>query len=276
MRAVMPSLESINNLKSKEKEICELYASGESSNKIAAKLQLSKSSVKKTLKNHGVIIRDASFSHQIYGVNENIFENIDSHEKAYWVGFLTADGTITGGRLKLALAVKDIKHLYAFKKFMGSTHPILTYKQLQGKTSAVKNKEKDYYYAIIGFSNKKLIQDLSKYSITKRKSFTVKFGQNIPHKYMCSYMAGLVDGDGFITVSNDNIHFGFVSHEKFAQDFQNYLMKVCDLQENKLADHENVKSVRYGGKQVKRILEFLYSDTPVFLERKKSKLDFFQ
>jgi len=272
----MPSLMSINNLKSKEKEICELYASGESSNKIAAKLQLSKSSVKKTLKNYGVVIRNASFSHQIYEVNGNIFENIDSHEKAYWIGFLTADGTITGGRLKLALAIKDIKHLQAFKKFMESTHPILTYKQLQGKTSVVKNKEKDYYYAIIGFSNKKLIQDLSKYSVTKRKSFTVKFGQNIPNKYMCSYMAGLVDGDGFITISNNNIHFGFVSHEKFAQDFQNYLMKVCDLQENKLADHENVRCVRYAGKQVKRILKFLYSDTPIFLERKKSKLNFFQ
>lgn len=272
----MPSLESINNLKSKEKEICDLYAAGESSNKIATKLQLSKSSIKKILKKHDITIRDASVSHQIYNVDENIFENIDSHEKAYWVGFLTADGTITGGRLKLALSTKDIEHLKAFKKFMRSTHPILIYKQLQGKTSAVKNKDKDYYYAIIGFSNTKLIQDLSKYSITKRKSFTVKFGQNVPSKYMCSYMAGLVDGDGFITISNDTIHFGFVAHEKFARDFQNYLMKMCCLQENKLANHENVKCVRYTGKQVKKILKFLYSDTPIFLERKKNKLDFFQ
>lgn len=272
----MPSLESRNNLKSKEQEICNLYANGESSNKIAEKLNLSKSSVKKILKKHDISIRDTSISHQIYKVDENTFENIDSHEKAYWVGFLTADGTITGGRLKLALAIKDIDHLDAFKRFMKSTHPILTYKQLQGKTSAVKNKSKDYYYAIIGFSSKKLIKDLSKYSVTKCKSFTVKFGQCIPNKYLCSYMAGLVDGDGFISISNGEIHFGFVSHEIFVQDFQNYLMKKCNLQKNKLANHENVKCVRYGGKQVKRILEFLYSDTPIFLHRKKNKLDFFQ
>jgi DNA-binding NarL/FixJ family response regulator len=46
----MPTLESINNLKSKESEICDLYINGESSNKIAQKLKLSKSSVKKILK----------------------------------------------------------------------------------------------------------------------------------------------------------------------------------------------------------------------------------
>lgn len=221
-------------------------------------------------------MRDASTSHQIYSVDETIFENIDSHEKAYWIGFLTADGTVTGGRVKLALSTKDIDHLQAFKKFMKATHPILSYKQLQGKTSVVQNKTKDYYYAIIGFSSKKLIHDLLRYSITTNKSFTVKFGQNIPDKYMNSYMAGLVDGDGFITVSKGKIHFGFLSHKRFAKEFQQYLSKTCDLRQNKLSKHENVWVVRYSGQQVQKILEFLYSNTPIFLNRKKSKLDFFK
>lgn len=269
----MPSLESINNLKAKEEEICNLYTGGKSSNKIAEKLCISKSSVKKVLRKHNIVIRDASTSHQIYSCDESIFEVIDSHEKAYWVGFLTADGTISGGRVSLAVANKDIKHLEAFKKFLNATHKIHTYKQLGGKNSIIKS-NKDYYYSIISISSKKMIADLAKFSVKARKSFTVKFGQSIPKQYLCSYMAGLVDGDGFITISNDKIHFGFVSHEKFAKDFRKQLMRACNLSENKLANHGNVKVVRYSGQQVEKILNFLYCETPIFLER-KNKLHFF-
>lgn len=276
----MPTIESVNNLKSKEEKICNMYVLGLSSNKIAKELQISTSSVKKILKKHNVSIRDSSFSHQIYNVNEDVFENIDSHEKAYWVGFLTADGTITGGRLKLALATKDINHLESFKKFMKSTHPILIYKQIPSETSMVKNKDKEYFYGIIGFSNKKLIQDLSKYSVTKRKSFTVKFAQNIPNEYLCSYMAGLIDADGFITVCNKIITIGFLSHTNFAVNFNKALHANLDISNNTLVSHhssDKIKIVRFSGKQVFSIGKFLYQNTPIFLERKKNKiLNFFQ
>ena len=264
--------------KSKEnvEKVITLYNDGYSSNKISEILSVSKSSILKLLRKENIDRRDLSTAHKKFSVNENIFEKIDTHEKAYWIGFLTADGTITNGKLKLALSIKDMDHLEKFKIFMSSNYPIHIYKQLLGKTSVIKDKTKEYYYGIIEFTSKKLVIDLEKYSITPRKSFTVQFGLNIPKEYICSYMAGLVDGDGFITISNNKIHFGFVSHEQFAKEFAKQLMQECDLKENNLVPHGNVYVVRYSGKQVEKIIHFLYNKTSIFLDRKKNKLDFFE
>src|SRR5271166_7037406 len=58
-------------------------------------------------------------------LNHSIFETIDSEEKAYWLGFLLADGSIQVRKnvqkiVKLALAIEDKEHLEKFKKFVNS------------------------------------------------------------------------------------------------------------------------------------------------------------
>jgi len=276
----MPSLEAIYNLKSKEKIICDMYVSGLSSNKIGEKLQISKSSVKKILKKNNVQIRDSSTSHKIYNCDESIFENIDSHEKAYWVGFLLSDATITNGSLKLALSTKDLCHIQKFKIFMKSDHNIHTYKQLISKSSIIKNRDKEYFYGIIDIHSSKIINDLLQYSITTNKSFTTEFGKNIPEKFINSYMGGLIDADGFVTVSNNKITLGFLSHTNFSIAFNKKLHEKLNVSTNKLISHHsnnNLKIVRFSGKQVLDIGKLIYNDSPIYLERKRDKiLNFFK
>ena len=45
--------------------------------------------------------------------NECSFDTIDTEEKAYWLGFMYADGYISSknNQIGLSLAVKDIEHL---------------------------------------------------------------------------------------------------------------------------------------------------------------------
>ena len=51
-------------------------------------------------------------------MNHNYFETIDTPEKAYFLGFLYADGsisnTVKNKRVKINLAKKDIELLYFF------------------------------------------------------------------------------------------------------------------------------------------------------------------
>ncbi len=56
-----------------------------------------------------------------YNINENVFDNIDTEEKAYWLGFLYADGYVTykNYTIGLGVALKDIDHLRKFKDFLG-------------------------------------------------------------------------------------------------------------------------------------------------------------
>ena len=53
-------------------------------------------------------------------IDETIFDNIDTEEKAYWLGFLYADGNIStiGNRLEMNLSIKDLDHMFKFKRFL--------------------------------------------------------------------------------------------------------------------------------------------------------------
>ena len=55
-----------------------------------------------------------------YSINEKVFEKIDSEEKAYWLGFLYADGFVgaKNNQIGLGVALKDINHLEKYKQFL--------------------------------------------------------------------------------------------------------------------------------------------------------------
>ena len=55
-----------------------------------------------------------------YYYNKHFFDVIDTEEKAYWLGFMYADGYITSKsfRIGLSLAIKDIEHLRKFNAFL--------------------------------------------------------------------------------------------------------------------------------------------------------------
>ena len=54
------------------------------------------------------------------------FEKIDTEEKAYWLGFLYADGSVGSkeDKIELGLAEKDLKHIEKFKTFMNINNKI--------------------------------------------------------------------------------------------------------------------------------------------------------
>ena len=66
-----------------------------------------------------------------YTANYDNFEVIDTAEKAYWLGFLAADGCVyireNNATILLNLSQKDINHLQKFKTFMNSTAEIIEY-----------------------------------------------------------------------------------------------------------------------------------------------------
>ena len=51
--------------------------------------------------------------------NRHIFDNINNEEKAYWLGFIVADGYLNSDKhmLRIKLGNKDKQHLIKFIKF---------------------------------------------------------------------------------------------------------------------------------------------------------------
>ena len=84
--------------------------------------------LKKVAKSFGVSLRpikrileknNVELTNRRYNVNHEYFKIIDSEEKAYWLGFLYADGCVrkskSGSQVVLKLSTKDEGHLIKFK-----------------------------------------------------------------------------------------------------------------------------------------------------------------
>lgn len=59
-------------------------------------------------------------------MDKRFFKTIDTEEKAYWLGFLYADGSVSKDlkAVTLELNIKDIDHIRKFKRAINSTHKI--------------------------------------------------------------------------------------------------------------------------------------------------------
>ena len=134
-----------------------------------------------------------------YYYNEDYFKKIDTAEKAYWLGFLYADGCITrfyrneklkSMSLELTLQDEDCDHLIKFKNALESNVPI--------QHKIINRKYKSDRIVINCTS---MCRDLIKLGCTPVKSLTLEFPNNdiLPEEYVRDFIRGYFDGDGGVS-----------------------------------------------------------------------------
>jgi intein/homing endonuclease len=209
-----------------------------------------------------------------YNVNENFFEIIDTEEKAYWLGFLTADGNLFKDRnsIRLALAEKDKDHVYNFKKALNADHNV-TIVPAGGYIG--KNGERSMA-ASITIGNKKIHDDLVKLGFTSKKSCNEK-PVVLPEELTRHYIRGIFDGDGWISFGPNHRDLGF----GMGKEMLEYIKKIFE-QYAKIKPTYDIKwfnsvwRYRISSKQeILKALEYMYKDSTIYLDRKYKKyLDF--
>lgn len=197
----------------------------------------------------------------------NKFNIIDSEEKAYWLGFLAADGNLSKKQLTLLLAEKDKNHLLKFKKFINVDYKV------SKKITTLKNKKfVGYRYSV---SSIKFIESLFKHNLYPNKSATISIPPTIPYNLLNHYIRGIFDGDGsyYIKKTNNQITFSIISSFEMCSQIQNILIDKCNVSKNKLYIKNN-KLYCYltyvGNNQNKRIYNYIYNNSNIFLERKRN------
>lgn len=201
-----------------------------------------------------------------YSYNENFFEKIDNENKAYWLGFLYADGGINVGKrsknLELTLGERDRDHLTKFVQDIQGNMP------LYEKTVKLKGKEYKSYRVTVCSS--KLCEDLIKLGCTPNKSLTLTFPQDLePHLYP-HFIRGYVDGDGTIST---RCRISICGTYDFLNSLQQHLVKELDVTEVKILSDKRAKHYQYErvGANSLKILDYLYSNAEVYLDRKYDK-----
>src|SRR5580704_3624692 len=99
-----------------------LYEEGLTTIQIGEKLGKSQASILNYLKSQNVKRRPAG--KRSYPLNEKFFDNINTVEKAYWLGFLLADGNTPKGSVRCLLKSTDGHHLELLRSALKSEAPI--------------------------------------------------------------------------------------------------------------------------------------------------------
>ena len=88
-------------------DIIKNYRSGMTAKQIANKYGVSKYTILRRLESCHSPRRSNSEANRFYSLNPSFFEKIDTEQKAYWLGFLLADGNIAyNGRNKVGRALR--------------------------------------------------------------------------------------------------------------------------------------------------------------------------
>ena len=221
-------------------------------------------------------VRSNKTNSRKYNLNQNYFENIDSHEKAYWLGFIYADGYIrkneNSKKFGIALSIKDKPHLEKLNKCLMSNYPIHTY---------IKKPDdfcKSYVeYCRLLITSDKIYDDLIKNGVYERKT-NILTKPNIKEEFYPSFILGYFDGDGSIFLNKTKYPFysiSFVGTDDILNFIHNYLQSKDITNKNinieKRKECQIVSYIRYGGNVlVSKILDELYKyvDKELPLERK--------
>lgn len=201
-------------------------------------------------------------------LNKEYFNIIDTEEKAYWLGFIAADGCVyqmskTAYRLQINLSLTDIDHLQKFNECIESDYIITTKKVKNSDTCTLK------------IACKQLTDDLIKYGITPKKSLIIQM-PTLKEELYRHFIRGYFDGDGCITYNFDYTYpkmtFSIVGgepmllsiNEKMNQDLSIY---ACN--------HSPALTMSTAKKdKVINIYHYLYDDCTIYLNRKKEKFDY--
>lgn len=233
--------------------------------KVAGKYQIDRTHLSNVLKKLGIQVINKQ---NISRVDETIFDKIDTEEKAYWLGFLFADGFVSTNYnvIGLDLAEKDKTHLEKYKVFLKYVGDIKV-----ANTNFVNSKR-----ARLGFSSKHIKQILISYGCVPKKSLILKFPDiNIfsNKELIRHFIRGYVDGDGCLTYENKEHTFPAVDilgTEEFLVELSKYIPVKCKVSKcyNKQLFHIN-----FSRKRAYEFTKYLYKDSTVYLERKKNKYE---
>jgi hypothetical protein len=245
-----------------EAEIAKIYLAGYTERQIAQAYQLkTHGAINCALRRQGATARQFRY---VRHRDSTIFKVIDSEEKAYWLGFLYADGCINKSLIQLSLANKDAHHVKKFADFLGDA------------PCAIKNSGyKDYLKATTTIYDKEMAIDLGLLGIETGRPDYTKATNAVPDRLLHHFIRGNFDGDG--CASNQGPSLIFCGNAPFVTFLRNEISARVGTNPNlKLREHRCGKVVYISFRrrvQALLVADYIYKDATIFLERKKDIVD---
>lgn len=238
-----------------ETKLKELVKKKLSAAEIAKSLGVSSSTIRRYAKKLSINLYNY---HNELKFDNTVFDVIDTEEKAYWLGFLYADGNVgkETNIVTLSLAEKDLEHLLKFKKFIHFTGKI--YRNSSTNSYRLCVCDKYFKKALINkgcVPAKSLILKFPEKDIFKREELLIPF------------IRGYIDGDGCLTFgSGGRLSIQILGTKEFLEEINKYLKGMHLYKIKRLKT--NTWTLNTSGNNADRIATLLYKNANIYLERK--------
>ena len=203
-----------------------------------------------------------------YTYDYTFFDNIDSEAKAYFLGLITADGYVVEGprRYVVNLGSTDKDLPYKLREAVQGTMPV--YEILPDKKKRWQTEWR------LSICSKYMVSRLVELGIRQRKSLRETFCDAIPETLWRHYIRGVFDGDGTLGMygykHGPQPRIGLVGSQQLLTTIRDLFTKILDIPSVVVSEKQNnLYRLQYSGNHIaRRIIEWLYSDVAVAMNRK--------
>lgn len=221
-------------------------------------------------------------------LDHTFFDNIDTSEKAYLLGFFIADGCIntdterTKGRFSINQSEDDKEIVQAFKKYLNVPSDI----QIVNSKSGAENRKTQYRLRWTSPYMRDVLRNT--YNITSNKTLNIEFQfpiELIPENLQGHFIRGFIDGDGYMGDNGQEGNFSISivgTSVKFITLIGDLVSKATgmsysiNITQGKTCEYY---SLRWSCDQVDKLEKitklrtYLYNNASIYLIRKKDKID---
>lgn len=254
-------------------KIVENYMSGKGQIASGREYGISGVVVKRILKERKIKIRNYSESASVsntlrkkYFCDTDYFKN-ENPRMAYVLGFLAADGSIAlkNNTLKITLSQKDKELLEQIREELKYTGEIKDTTTNDG-----------FDISTLQIVCREYKQDLQKYNIVPKKTYTFTFPTALDKKYWIDFIRGYWDGDGTIcTAGKEAIRASLCGYKKdFLEFVLSYLEKQYQIPKVAIRQRNHTYYFQYSNNSTILLYKALYyEDNVMCMKRKKEKFD---
>jgi len=209
--------------------------------------------------------------------NTDYFKKINSHDKAYILGFLLTDGYVIKDYNGIAMQLNedDGYILERISERLGESTTIIHIDCSKKRKYGSKSFRNVRDMKRMSCFCPAMANDLKKYGMIKNKTLTLEFPSTISKKYLSSLCRGLWDGDGTVGIAKTkNIWCQIVSVSPiFLYKLSKSIPFLNHVQRPSKGLNLYTLRICGGNKETKRFLKWIYKyKSDLYLERKYAKV----
>ena len=203
--------------------------------------------------------------------NNKVFDSIDTEEKAYWLGFLYADGSVSSknNHVELSLKGDDKNHLEKFKSFLSSKNPV--------RIGIAKCGDKIYSRCRFTATDSHFRNKLIELGCIPNKSLILKFPNKsifTSQDLLIPFIRGYVDGDGCLSYTkNGRLIIEIIGTKEFLSEIIALYPDIftSTFHKDKRRPNSNTYYIACSYSKADKFAILLYDNATIYLDRKYNR-----